>query len=109
MSGSESRVDCELCHLPHRPTAPTCERCGHKLGTPPDWTALRNELKARKKRVVLGTLVILIMLALNWFILGGAGGILWTAPIGWILFGSYRYRLLNSRLGRRADESPRSV
>lgn len=54
--------------------------------------------------MLLGLLALIVMLAANELVFGGAGYIVLLAPIGWILFGGYRYRILSTRLRRRKDD-----
>jgi len=59
------------------------------------------ELPRLQKQILLGVVVLAAMLALNSFLFGGAGAIVLLAPIGWIMFGGYRYRTLKVCLRRR--------
>ena len=50
--------------------------------------------------MLLGALAIVVMVVLNALVFGGAGIVILTAPIGWILFSAIRYRALSARLRR---------
>jgi hypothetical protein len=93
-------IHCELCNLIHGRTATICEDCGHRLGTAPDWGALKDELSTLRKRMLLGVVALVAMLAFNWWLLYGGGAILALAPLGWLIFSAYRYRLITKHLKR---------
>lgn len=96
-------IYCEVCRLPHRRGVARCEECGHMLGSPADWEVLRGELPHLRSKIALGVAALAAMIAANWALFGGAGYILALAPIGWIAFGAYRYRVLSRLLARRAE------
>jgi hypothetical protein len=91
-------VRCEVCDLPHNRGVEVCEECGHRLGTAPDLEALRRELPGLRGKIVAGFLVCAGMLALNVFLFGGVGYIIFLAPVAWTVFSIYRYRILSKRL-----------
>jgi hypothetical protein len=91
-------VYCELCRLPHRAGVLHCEECKHQLGTPVDWKALECQLPDLRIKVALGIATLLAMLAFNLFLFGGAGYIIWCAPLYWTVMTTYRYRSLARHL-----------
>ena len=97
----ESTIECELCGLPHRDDAVECDRCEHRLGTQPNWDALRDELPELKSKMLVGAVALMGMIALNVMVFGGAGYVILVAPIGWIMFSGYRYRVLSEQIRRR--------
>jgi hypothetical protein len=100
VSEPDDIIHCELCGLAHRRTAQRCDRCEHQLGTIPDWDALRAELPALRKKMALGVVALVGIVALNLLVFGGAGVILLLAPIGWILFSAIRHKVLKDQLRR---------
>jgi hypothetical protein len=93
-------VHCEVCDLAHERKAERCDRCEHRLGTLPDWTALRGELPQLRKKMALGFIALVGMIALNLLLFGSAGVILLVPPIGWILFSAIRHKVLKDQLRR---------
>ncbi len=102
----ESTVYCELCNLPHRTTAIQCDRCEHRLGTRPDFDSLRAELGELKQKMLLGLAALMAMVALSIFLFRGAGIIIVTAPVGWIMFSAYRHRVVSSLLTHQGNDRP---
>ena len=92
-------ISCEVCDLLHKASAERCDRCNHALGTTPDWNALRAEVPKLRWWIVLGAVVFVVMVALNFMVFGGAGMVILTAPIGWIMYSSYRLWVLRRFLG----------
>jgi hypothetical protein len=105
MSESVDTIHCEVCDLAHRRGAERCDRCEHVLGTMPDWQGLRAELPGLRRKIALGVVVLVAMLALNVMFFGGAGYVVLLAPIGWILFGAYRHWVLSEQLHRAPPDS----
>ena len=95
--GSDT-ICCEVCRLPHRRGVASCEDCGHRLGTAPDWQALREELPPLRAKILTGVVALGAMIAANVLVFGGAGYVLVVAPIGWIASAAYRHHLLTTRL-----------
>jgi hypothetical protein len=91
-------IYCEVCRLPHRRGVVRCEDCGHQLGSPPDWEGMRETLRHLRVKITIGIVALVAMLVGNFALFGGAGFIILTAPIGWTVFGVYRYRVISRRL-----------
>ena len=56
---------------------------------------LAAELPKLRKKLLLGILAIVALAVLNLLLLGGAGGVLILAPIGWIMFSGLRLRMVS--------------
>lgn len=95
-------IYCEMCELPCMASAngTKCERCAHVLGNTVDLEQLRAEILKYKRQVRLGVLAVASMLVLNWFILGGIGGVLMLAPLGWAVWGYREMRHRQAYLAR---------
>ncbi|MEM6990299.1 MAG: hypothetical protein AAF721_07375 [Myxococcota bacterium] len=97
-------VECELCGLSCLRTAETCDRCEHQLGTAPDWPSLRQELVMLRGQIFLGSVITVGTVVGSVALLQGAGGFLALAPLGWALYGGYRYLILRGHVRRRAHD-----
>src|SRR5262245_27194907 len=76
-------IYCEVCRLPHQRGATVCEECDHRLGTKPDWNALKAELPELRQKIAGGVAAIVGMIVLNGLLFGGAGYIVTLAPVVW--------------------------
>jgi hypothetical protein len=93
---------CPMCDVPHRRAAATCDSCAQPLHSRPDFDAIEDEYRSRKKQLALAGAAILVMLALNWIaLIPGGGGVLLVAPLGWFGWSLVRLRVLRKRLARR--------
>lgn len=95
---TEDSRTCEVCELLHRPDTQACDRCGHALGTDPDWEGMKTALPRLRLHIVLALLVVVAMLALNLVLFQGVGFIIALAPLGWLSFSIYRHHVLRGRL-----------
>jgi hypothetical protein len=91
-----STIYCEVCRLPHTTLATQCEACEHRLGTPPDVSAIRAKLRRHGGRVILACVVLGGVVAFNVAALEqGSGGVLIYLPvIPFFVWSVYRYRVL---------------
>lgn len=83
--------------------AAACDGCGQDLHAPLDLARLGDERAALKRQVALALFVSVAMLALNVAFLGGAGYVIHTAPLVWLVWSWIRLRALGQRLARAAS------
>jgi hypothetical protein len=68
---------------------------------------MRDEYRRRKRDMGLSIAAIVAMIALNEAAFGGAGFIIATAPIGWLLWSWIRFRALKHALARKPGAASR--
>ncbi len=56
------------------------------------------------ERFYAGLAVLAAMMLANWFLLGGAGGVLLLAPIGWVVWGYREKRHRAAYLRRHGNQ-----
>lgn len=101
MGGEPEAILCEVCRLPHRRGVAFCEACGHLLGREPDWQAIRRQRTRHARNFMAALALVLGMLALNEWLFGGVGYVLYMPPVVWLAFSGYRHRLLTQHLRER--------
>ena len=65
---------------------------------------LGDERAALKRQIVLALFVSVAMLALNIAFFGGAGYVIHTAPLVWLVWSWIRFRALGRRLARASTQ-----
>lgn len=107
MPASSNTIYCEVCALPHKPSAGVCEDCGHVLGRAPDWVALRAQKSSYGRQFIAALVTLVLMVAANWVLFGGAGYVFVLGPMLWLFTSGYRYRVLAKRVPARATNPPK--
>ncbi len=108
MIAMQDIIYCEFCELPHKPGVRLCERCHHEMGTIPDVAALEAEIPGHKRKLMLGSGALVLIILANWFILGPVGAVVLLAPIAWVWDSIARLRLFKQWLPVARSKWPKT-